>query len=133
MVIALELKCAGGLIGSDIAISGLPENQSSVLFSLETRDGLYYQSLLGPEQPVFRIPAEPTVAEVMLEYLWLGAEHIWNGVDHLLFVFGLLLLVGWGRRLVWTVTAFTLGHSVTLSLVTLGFLEYPVWWSLPSP
>ena len=126
VVIALELECAGGLVGSDITVNGLPENQSSVLFSLETLDGLYYQSLLNPEQPVFEIPAEPTVVEVVLEYLWLGAEHIWGGLDHLLFVFGLLLLVGWGRRLVWTVTAFTLGHSVTLSLVTLGFLEYPV-------
>jgi len=56
----------------------------------------------------------------------LGAEHIWSGVDHLMFVFGLLLLVGVGSRLIWTITAFTVGHSITLSLVTLGFLIYPV-------
>ena len=60
------------------------------------------------------------------EYTWLGMEHIWGGIDHLLFVFGLLLLVGGGKRLVWTITAFTLGHSVTLSLVTLGYFDYPV-------
>ena len=62
----------------------------------------------------------------MTEYSVLGAEHIWSGIDHLMFVFGLLLLVGGGTRLLWTITAFTVGHSITLVLVTLGFLEYPV-------
>jgi hypothetical protein len=58
----------------------------------------------------------------------LGAEHIWGGIDHLMFVFGLLLLIGVGAgwRLIGTITAFTLGHSITLSLVTLGFLSYSV-------
>ena len=126
VVSSLELQCAGGLPGRQFAVSGLVENQASVLFSLETRDGYYYQSLLNGARPVFTIPTEPTVSEVMPEYMWLGMEHIWSGIDHLLFVFGLLLLVGWGKGLIWTITAFTLGHSVTLSLVTLGLLEYPV-------
>jgi len=56
----------------------------------------------------------------------LGAEHIWAGIDHLLFVLGLLLLVGGGSRLIWTITAFTAGHSVTLAMVTLGVFDYPV-------
>jgi len=63
---------------------------------------------------------------VMTEYSVLGMEHIWSGIDHLMFVFGLLLLVGGGARLLWTITAFTLGHSITLSLVTLGYFDYPV-------
>jgi hypothetical protein len=62
----------------------------------------------------------------MNDYSLLGMEHIWGGIDHLLFVFGLLLLVGGGSRLLWTITAFTVGHSITLSLVTLGFFDYPV-------
>ncbi len=126
VVSSLKLQCLGGLLGQEVAITGLQENQASVLFSLETTDGYYYQTLLNEEQVSFIVPAEPTAIQVMQEYLWLGAEHIWGGIDHLMFVFGLLLLVGWGKRLVWTITAFTLGHSVTLSLVTLGFLEYPV-------
>ncbi len=121
-----RLACEGSLVGETVAVTGLGENSASVLFSLETRGGFYYQSLLSSDQPAFTVPAEPTALEVMREYTWLGAEHIWGGIDHLLFVFGLLLLVGWGKRLIWTITAFTVGHSITLSLVTLGFFEYPV-------
>jgi len=56
----------------------------------------------------------------------LGVSHIIGGVDHLLLVLGLLLLVQDRRRLIWTITAFTLGHSATLALATLGVLRYPV-------
>ena len=123
-----RMRCAGGLVGAVIAVSGLAENQSSVLFSLENLDGSFYQSLLNTEQSFFTVPAEPAAVTVIKEYSGLGVEHIWSGIDHLLFVFGLLLLVGGGKRLVWTITSFTLGHSITLSLVTLGFFEYPVAW-----
>lgn len=121
-----RVHCDGSLIGQSIAVTGLAENQSSVLFSIEYIDGTFYQSLLNTEQEAFLVPAEPTAITVIKEYSVLGAEHIWSGIDHLMFVFGLLLLVGGGKRLVWTITSFTLGHSITLSLVTLGFFEYPV-------
>ena len=97
-----------------------------MLASLESREQRFYQSMLNTEKTEFMIPAEPTALAVMQEYSWLGADHIWGGIDHLLFVFGLLLLVGGGKRLVGTITAFTLGHSITLSLVVLGYFEYPV-------
>ena len=126
VVSSWRLRCAGDLLGETISVNGLAENQASVLFSLETGDGYFYQTLLNSEQSSFTVPVEPTAGQVMREYLWLGAEHIWSGIDHLLFVFGLLLLVGWGKRLVWTITAFTVGHSITLALVTLGYFEYPV-------
>jgi hypothetical protein len=122
----LRLQCSAGLIGQEVGVSGLAENQASVLFSLEVLDGTYYQTLLNNEQPEFTIPEQPTAVRVIREYSWLGMEHIWSGVDHLLFVFGLLLLVGGGTRLVWTITSFTVGHSITLSLVTLGYFKYPV-------
>jgi hypothetical protein len=89
-------------------------------------DGRQYQQVLNAEQPDFVVPAESSAGEVMSDYTTLGIEHIWSGIDHLLFVFGLLLLVGGGKRLLWTITAFTLGHSITLSLVTLGYFDYPV-------
>jgi hypothetical protein len=121
-----RVTCPGGLVGETVGVSGLAENQAAVLFSLETTDKRFYQALLNTEKSSFLIPEEPTALAVMQEYSQLGISHIWGGIDHLLFVFGLLLLVGGGRRLVWTITAFTLGHSITLSLVTLGYFEYPV-------
>jgi hydrogenase/urease accessory protein HupE len=126
VVTSFRLVCSQGLVGQTIAINGLAENQASVLFSLETRDDYFYQTLMNAGQTEFVVPAEPTGLQVIVEYSRLGAEHIWSGIDHLMFVFGLLLLVGWNKRLVWTITAFTLGHSVTLTLVSLGFLQYPV-------
>jgi hypothetical protein len=89
-------------------------------------DGRNYQQVLNAEQTEFVIPAESSAGEVAGDYSLLGIEHIWGGMDHLLFVFGLLLLVGGGSRLLWTITAFTVGHSITLSLVTLGYFDYPV-------
>ncbi|MDH3993941.1 MAG: HupE/UreJ family protein [Gammaproteobacteria bacterium] len=115
-----------GLVGDTLGISGLGANQASAMVMVALLDGRQYQEVLNAEQPEFVIPAQSSAGEVMSDYSLLGMEHIWGGIDHLLFVFGLLLLVGGGTRLLWTITAFTVGHSITLSLVTLGFFDYPV-------
>jgi hypothetical protein len=129
-VVTAQLNCSGSprsdLVGQTLAISGLGPNQASAMVMLQLRDGRHYQQVLNPEQPRFTVPAEPGSIKVLGDYSWLGMEHIWGGIDHLLFVFGLLLLVGGGSRLLWTITAFTVGHSITLSLVTLGYFDYPV-------
>ena len=115
-----------GLVGQVVGVSGLGTNQVSTMIMLSLRDGRRYQAVLTPENPEFLIPAIPGQGQVMSEYSRLGLEHIVGGIDHLMFVFGLLLLVGGGARLFWTITAFTAGHSITLSLVTLGFISFPV-------
>ena len=115
-----------GLVGETLGVSGLGANQASAMVMVSLLDGRRYQQVLNAEQSSFVVPEEPGAGEVMGDYSLLGMEHIWGGIDHLLFVFGLLLLVGGGTRLLWTITAFTLGHSITLSLVTLGFFDYPV-------
>jgi len=119
-----------GLVGQVLSVTGLGANKVSAMVMLSLRDAQqntqHYQAVLSAENPEFLIPAEPAQTQVMVEYSWLGLEHIWGGIDHLMFVFGLLILVGGGARLLWTITAFTLGHSITLSLVTLGFLNFPV-------
>ena len=125
-LIQMQIHCEGGLLGQTLAVSGLGENQSSALLRLHLTGGIFHQAVFSAEQPDFAVPLEGTAGSVMWDYSWLGAEHIWAGLDHLLFVMGLLILVGWNRRLVYTVTAFTLGHSVTLALVTLGVFDYPV-------
>ncbi|MEJ2531809.1 MAG: HupE/UreJ family protein [Halioglobus sp.] len=125
-----QLRCDAlgedGLVGNTLGISGLGANQASAMVMVNLLDGRQYQQVLNAEQPEFVIPEESSAGEVMTDYAYLGMEHIWGGIDHLLFVFGLLLLVGGGTRLLWTITAFTVGHSITLSLVTLGFFDYPV-------
>ena len=125
-VINCKQPGARGLIGRELGVTGLAENQASAIVMLSMNDGRHYQGLVNAESPRFSVPAQPDKPSVMTEYSKLGAEHIWEGPDHLMFVFGLLLLVGGGSRLLWTITAFTLGHSVTLALITLGFFTYPV-------
>ena len=129
-VISWQMRCAelgeDGLVGETLGVDGLAANQASAMVMVSLLDGRNYQQVLNAEQVEFVIPAESSAGEVAGDYFLLGIEHIWGGMDHLLFVFGLLLLVGGGSRLLWTITAFTLGHSITLSLVTLGFFDYPV-------
>jgi hypothetical protein len=115
-----------GLVGKTLGISGLAQNQASAMIILNLRDGRQYQRVLNTDSSEFLIPPEPSHTSVITQYPILGAEHIWAGPDHLMFVFGLLLLVGGGARLLWTITAFTAGHSITLAIVTLGLLTYPV-------
>ncbi len=130
LVTTLQLRCAGlgadGLVGETLGVNGLGANQATVMLMLTLLDGRQYQQVLNAQQPMFTVPEKPGAGRVMTDYTVLGIDHIWTGIDHLLFVFGLLLLVGSNIRLLWTITAFTVGHSVTLSLVTLGFFDYPV-------
>ena len=125
-----QLHCRGlgedGLVGETLGVAGLGANQASAMVMVSLLDGRQYQQVLNSEQPEFVVPLESSAGDVMSDYSLLGIEHIWGGIDHLLFVFGLLLLVGGGTRLLWTITAFTVGHSITLSLVTLGYFDYPV-------
>ena len=126
MLRQIQLTCPNGIVGQTVSITGLGENQSSALLRMYLADDIFHQAVFTADSPAFLVPAEGTASSVAVDYSWLGAEHIWAGPDHLLFVMGLLLLVGWNRRLIYTVTAFTLGHSVTLAMVTLGVFEYPV-------
>jgi hydrogenase/urease accessory protein HupE len=76
---------------------------------------------------VERVPAGPPVAaRSPWGLVWMGVEHILAGYDHLLFLVALLLVAVRARALVLAVTAFTLGHSITLALAALG-----IW--APSP
>ncbi len=80
---------------------------------------------LTPSAPSFIVEAVPGQWEVAATYCKLGVEHILLGIDHLLFVLALLVLVKGWRRLVGTITAFTIAHSITLAAATLGFVQVP--------
>jgi hydrogenase/urease accessory protein HupE len=122
---SLSIACPGGLNGRTIAIDGLGATMTDVLVRIEFADGTAWTQRLKPSVPAAVIPKTPSRLQTAGVYLKLGVEHILSGVDHLLFVLALIILTRGGWKLVKTVTAFTLSHSVTLTAATLGFVHVP--------
>ncbi|MEP6669339.1 MAG: HupE/UreJ family protein [Chthoniobacter sp.] len=119
------IKRAGGLTGGTIHIAGLTGTMTDVLVRLERLDGSAQVTRLTPATPSFTVEAAPGGLEVARTYTVLGIEHILTGIDHLLFVLALLIITQGGWRLVKTVTAFTISHSLTLTAATLGWVHIP--------
>jgi len=119
------VKCPGGLTGGTIHIAGLSATMTDVLVRLERLDGSTQVTRLTPSAPSFVVAAPAGAIGVARTYTVLGVEHILGGVDHLLFVLALLIITRGGWKLVKTVTAFTVAHSITLSLATLGYVHIP--------
>ncbi len=120
-----EMTCPEGLAGRVFEVEGLPLTQTDVLLRVDYLDGTSSNHRLTPDAPSVVIPERPSSMEVVRTYTVLGVEHILLGIDHLLFVLALLLLVRGVGKLVATVTAFTVAHSVTLGAATLGFVRVP--------
>ncbi len=118
-------RCAGGLEGGVIRIDGLDQTSTDVLIRFDFADGTAESRRLTPGDSSFTIPAIPSQFDVIRTYLALGFKHILEGIDHLTFVLALLILVKGAHRLVVTVTAFTLAHSLTLAGATLGLVQVP--------
>ena len=116
---------ADDLAGETIAVADLGTAKINALLRIVSRHGDETLAVLSPRHPTFTVPARPDGWTVARDYAGLGVEHILGGVDHLLFVLGLLLLVPTTRALVQTITAFTVGHSLTLSLAALGLATVP--------
>ena len=116
------MACSESLVGGTIRILGLEATLTDVLLRIATAEGETYTARLHPSSPSWTVPAKPSAGSLTAAYLWLGVEHILLGVDHLLFVLGLLLLVAGPWRLLKTITAFTVAHSITLGFATLGLL-----------
>ena len=116
---------ADGLAGERIRFPGLEQTLSDVLVRIAQADGGTFTSLVKASRPWVVVEGPPSVWAVAWQYLELGVAHILLGFDHLLFVLALLLIVQGRRRLLVTVTAFTLAHSITLAAATLGFVHVP--------
>lgn len=121
-----SVKRAGGLAGGTISIVGLAGATTDVLVRLQGLDRRSQVIRLTPDHPSFVVPAAPSAWRVAATYLRLGRDHILLGVDHLLFVLGLLLIVPNRWMLLKTITSFTLAHSLTLAVATLGYASAPV-------
>jgi len=120
-----SVKRPGGLTGGEIQIDGLAATMTDVLVRIENLDHTTQVTRLTPSSPSLVVSAAPGALDVTRTYLVLGVEHILFGVDHLLFVLALLILVKGWRKLVGTITAFTVAHSITLAAATLGFVQVP--------
>ena len=116
----------GGLAGKRIEFVGLQLTITDVLVRVQLLDGRHWTAIARPSQPWIEIAASPTWLAVTGTYVVQGIRHILFGADHLLFVLGLLLIVKDRWMLLKTVTAFTVAHSITLAVATLGYAEAPV-------
>lgn len=120
-----EIQRSGGLVGQTVHIDGVASGVTDVIVRVERQDGTSQVERLLPERPEFTVRAPAGTAEVAWSYLLLGVDHILGGIDHLLFVLALLLIVRGGKRIVATVTAFTVAHSITLVAATMGWVHVP--------
>ena len=119
------LICEGGLAGKTVSIGGLRETLTDVLVRIHHQSGVVETHLLKPTSPSVEIGGAETWGERAAAYLRLGMEHILVGIDHLLFVLGLLLIVQDRWMLAKTITSFTVAHSITLGIATLGYASAP--------
>jgi hydrogenase/urease accessory protein HupE len=116
---------AAGWPGTSVSVRGMENGLSDILVRFERGDGSSRTARLTAAEPGFALGAPARASGVAATYSRLGIEHILTGVDHLLFVLALILLTDSLWRLVRTVTAFTLAHSLTLALATLGVVRVP--------
>jgi hydrogenase/urease accessory protein HupE len=121
-----KLRCdPPDLLGARISVDGFEDSSVNVVVRILSRDGGVHHVILDAAAPELTVSAPEQRSHSFVEYLSLGVEHLLTGWDHLTFVLGLMVLFGWQRRLIAAVTAFTLGHSLTLALSVLGILRVP--------
>jgi len=121
------LQCGASLRGQTLTIGGLEKTLTDVLVRVAWVDGSILTTRLVPEKNSLTFAQTPQenakVGGAVRTYFVLGVSHILGGIDHLLFVLAVMLLITRGKKLLWAITAFTLGHSVTLALATLGLVQ----------
>lgn len=115
-----------GVEGSMIRFPGLENTITDVFVRLNRLDGTTMTAVVRPSKPVAQLRGERSLYAAAEEYIGLGFHHILQGVDHLLFVLGLLLIVQGRMMLLRAVTAFTVAHSITLAIATLGYASAPL-------
>ncbi len=120
-----RIRPPGSLADQTIHIDGLRTTLTDVLVRVERLDGTTLVSRVAPSEPSLVLVGSQSLSAVAATYLVLGVEHILFGIDHLLFVLALLMVVKGRGRLVKTITAFTVAHSITLAAATLGWVNVP--------
>jgi len=121
-----SISVPGGITQKRIDFPGLESTIADVVVHVELLDGRAVTTIVHPSRPWVEIPASETRRAVVADYVLHGIRHIALGADHLLFLLGLLLIVKDRWMLLKTVTAFTVAHSLTLALATLGYANAPI-------
>ena len=114
-----------GLAEQRIEFVGLQATITDVLARIEQLDGSQATIMVHPNQAWVDVPAAQAKLAILSTYALHGLDHILPGFDHLLFVLALILIVRNSRTLIWTITAFTAAHSITLALATLRIIHVP--------
>ncbi|GIV34190.1 MAG: membrane protein [Chitinophagales bacterium] len=120
-----QMHCSEGLEGKEITLQGLQGMLTDALIRVEWQNGFVQTALIRPDNPFLKIESAPSTVGIIKSYFILGVEHILSGTDHLLFVLGLLLIIRNISQLLITISAFTVAHSITLGLATLGYIWLP--------
>lgn len=120
-----RVQCDSSIREKTLSIEGLQNTRTDLLLRLEFLDKSSQSIILTPTQRSYTVAKSVSSLQVVKTYTWLGITHILMGYDHLMFVFALLLIVKSIRRLLFTITAFTLAHSITLAGATLGLVHVP--------
>ncbi len=115
-----------GLAEANISIKGLDRVPTDVLVRIERLDGTSETARLNAASTSFVVKGAPDTWDVVNTYLVFGVEHILEGFDHLLFVTCLIFIAGTWRRILITITGFTLAHSITLTLAGLELVRLPI-------
>ena len=124
---ANALHCGGAGLKGTLSVEGVGERYSAAMVKVIWLDGQSRVYTITSAQPTVQLYGSADdrrgLGEIARAYVVLGVEHILGGIDHLLFVASLLFLVGFRRRLIGTITAFTLAHSLTLALSVFGLIR----------
>ena len=119
-------RCEKGLAGRTIGIAYPTVNPSlRTIYKVELATGEEHLRILGPDEYEWVVPATPDPFAVAVQYSGHGIVHIWIGVDHLLFVACLMFIARTPRRVLLTITGFTVAHSITLALSALDLVRLP--------
>lgn len=122
-----SFKSNSGLNSAEIRIKYPVMNPSvSCIVKIVLLNGQKFNKLLGPDELKWTVPEEESWAGVARQYTVLGIQHILEGWDHLLFLICLMLVAGVGRKLLITITGFTIAHSITLALSALDVVRLPI-------
>lgn len=125
MLYTFELQSDQPLEGQTFYIDGLERTMIDVLVNVEYLNGEKATLMLKPDENLATLPGATSKWNVVKTYTVLGVEHIWFGIDHLLFVLALIIITQGLVKIIKTITAFTIAHSITLSLAVLGFVNFP--------